>query len=161
MQKVYDEVNTLDQRCIKKYHLSEDLLMENASLNIANFIREKFKKSKTILIVSGFGNNGADGIVLARLLQSDYKIKLYIPFSLKSSIAKLQENRARKCGVKIVNKISKCDIVVDCLFGTGLNRELSLESINIIKILNDLESYKIACDIPSGIDINEKKKFIY
>ncbi|HIP13477.1 MAG TPA: NAD(P)H-hydrate dehydratase [Arcobacter sp.] len=153
MQKVYNEVNTLDKRCIKKYNLSEDLLMENASLNIANFIRKKFKKSKTVLVISGFGNNGADGIVLARLLHSEYNIRLYMPFALKSSIAKLQENRARKCGVKIVNKISKCDIIVDCLFGTGLNRELSSDSINIIITLNSMDSYKIACDIPSGIDI--------
>ena len=154
MQKVFTEVNSLDKRCCKKYDLSEDILMENAALNISNFIRKKYKKNKTILIVCGFGNNGADGIVLARLLHLDYKVKLYIPYPLKSTISKLQYNRVIKCGIKTVNKITKCDILVDCLFGTGLNRNLNKDSLNIIQQMNSNNSYKIACDIPSGINSN-------
>jgi len=152
MEKVFNEVNSLDKRCYTKFNLSEDILMENAALNIANFIKNRFNKSKKILIVSGFGNNGADGIVLARLLNLDYKIKLYIPYSLKSNISKIQYKRIEYCGIQIVNKIVKCDILVDCLFGSGLNRDLNIDSQNIISLMNNSKSYKIACDISSGIN---------
>ena len=153
MQKVFDEVTSLDKKCYTKYALSEDILMEHASTSMLDFIEDKFKKDSKILIVSGVGNNGADGIALARLLQGKYKVKLFLPFGVKSQMAKLQLKRASLVDVKIVDKISKSDIVVDCLFGSGLNRMLNEKSQIIIKKLNKMDAYKIACDIPSGINI--------
>ena len=49
--------------------LSEDILMEHAAISMLNFIEAKLEGNSNILIVSGAGNNGADGIALARLLQ--------------------------------------------------------------------------------------------
>ncbi len=46
----------------------------------------------------------------------------------------------------------QADIVVDCLFGTGLNKELDEDSVSLIDSLNNLNSFKIACDIPSGLN---------
>jgi len=153
MQYVFEEVNSLDRRCYEEYGLSEDLLMEHAASSMLNFINDNFKSNSKILIVAGAGNNGADGIALARLMQGNYKVKLYLPFGVHTEIGKLQLKRAEFVGVKIVNKIKKADIVVDCLFGTGLNRDLTEKAINIITQLNELKSYyKIACDIPSGIN---------
>ena len=152
MQKIYDEVNSLDKRCYEKYHLSEDILMEHAASSMMNFIDKKFKKNKKILIVCGAGNNGADGIALARLLYKKYKVILYIPFGIKSDMAKLQYKRIQSLNIKTSSKIKNCDVVVDCLFGSGLNRDLNKESITLIDSLNKLEAFKIACDIPSGIN---------
>ncbi len=152
MQKVFDEVGTLDKRCYDEYGLSEDILMEHAATAMLDKITKKYKKAKSILIVSGAGNNGADGIALARLLQGCYKVKLYLPYGVKSKMAKQQLRRAKLVDVKVVNKISQSDIVVDCLFGSGLTRTLDEKSQKIIKRLNLLDSIKIACDIPSGIN---------
>ena len=51
---------------------------------------KNYSYKKSILIVCGSGNNGADGITLARLLYKRYKIKLYLPFGIKSDMSKIQ-----------------------------------------------------------------------
>ncbi len=162
MQKLFVEVNSLDKKCYDNFALTEDILMENASQSIAKFIREKkeLRHKNSVLIVAGDGNNGADGITLARILQNEYKVFLYLPISVKSNMAKLQLKRAELVGVKIVDKIYRADIIVDCLFGSGLNKPLSQELNSLIEKLNLLNGYKIACDIPSGIDINGDIKTI-
>ena len=154
MQKLFKECYKMDEKCYEKFGLSEDILMEHASSEMEKFIRSKFKEGSSVLIVSGAGNNGADGIALARLLHPDYEVKLYIPFGVKSEMAKLQLRRANLVGVEVVDEIKEAKIIVDALFGAGLNRELNKASINIIESLNALNGYKIACDIPSGLDIN-------
>jgi hydroxyethylthiazole kinase-like uncharacterized protein yjeF len=151
MQKLFKNCYKMDAKCYSKYNLSEDLLMEHAASKIESFIRKKFKKGSKVLIVSGAGNNGADGVVAARLLHKDYKIKLYLPFGAKSDMAKLQLDRVKLLGVKIVKDIKRADVVVDALFGAGLNRELNSDASKIINRLNSMQAFKIACDIPSGI----------
>lgn len=152
MQKVFEEVNSLDKRCYEEFALSEDLLMEHASSEMARFIEKNFVKGKSVLIVCGPGNNGADGIALARLLYSSYDIKLFIPFGTKSKMAKLQEKRCDLLGIQETKSLEYTDVIVDCLFGSGLNKDLDRNSQDIINTLNSFSSYKLACDIPSGID---------
>ena len=152
MQKLFDELNSLDKRCYEKFLLSEDLLMEHAASNMALYISQNHPTSKSILIVSGSGNNGADGITLARLLHTKFDVNLYLATTPKSSMAQLQLKRAKTLNIKIVNELFEADIIVDCLFGTGLNKPLDEESINLINTLNFYNSFKIACDIPSGIN---------
>ena len=152
MKKIFDEVRSLDKRAIEEFHLTEDILMENASLGLKNYITKKFKKNSSILIVCGSGNNGADGISLARLLQKKFEVSLYLVNEPKTEIGKLQLKRAKSININFVNQIFQADIVVDCLFGTGLNKELDEDSVSLINSLNNLNSFKIACDIPSGIN---------
>ncbi len=152
MQKLFYEVASLDKRCYEEFHLTEDLLMEHASASLCDYIEKKFDTSKSILIVCGMGNNGADGIALARLLYAKYDVNLYIPFGTKSKMAKLQEKRAQLLGVHIVTELIKCDVIVDSLFGSGLNKDLDKQSQEIINTLNSYEAFKIACDIPSGVN---------
>ena len=152
MKKIFDEVRSLDKRAIEEFHLTEDILMENASLGLKNYITKKFKKNSSILIVCGSGNNGADGISLARLLQKKFEVSLYLVNEPKTEIGKLQLKRAKSINVNFVNQIFQADVVVDCLFGTGLNKELDEDSISLINSLNNLNSFKIACDIPSGLN---------
>ena len=160
MQRVFDEVNTLDKRCYEEFGLSEDLLMEHAATSMMQYIQNKFVSNEKVLIVCGAGNNGADGIALSRLLCGRYDISLYIPYGTKSKMAQLQYKRAELLGVNIVADLSTLgvehtpNVIVDCLFGSGLSRPLDEQSQNLIKLLNSLYAYKIACDIPSGIDIN-------
>jgi len=151
MQRLFDDINFLDSRCYEQLKLSEELLMEHAAYAIFRFISNKFSKDSSVLIVCGSGNNGADGITLARLLQNDFNIKLYIDSSPKSSLAKLQLERAYAVNVVMVDEIVDSDVIVDALFGSGLNRELKEPHLKLIQKLNSLNGEKIACDIPSGL----------
>jgi len=149
MKKVFDEVESLDRRCYEKFGLSEDLLMENAANSMARCIQSKFSKNSKVLIVSGNGNNGADGIALARILFGSYDVELLLPLGVKSSMAIIQLNRAKKIGVKIVEIIdNNYDVIVECLFGSGFNKPISSEINNLLLKLDSIQAYKIACDIP-------------
>lgn len=152
MQKLFDEVNSLDKRAYEKYFLTEDILMEHAASSMCNYIEDIFKENKSVLIVCGSGNNAADGIALARLLEAKFDVSLYLNSDLKSFMAKLQNKRTKSLNVKIVNEVFQADIIVDCLFGTGLNKPLDTKTQTLIDTLNSLDSFKIACDIPSGIN---------
>ncbi len=151
MQKVFQNCYVLDNKCYEEYGLTEDILMEHAASGIANYIRKYFPKGTSVLIAAGVGNNGADGIVLARQLYGDYEIRLHIPFDLKSEMAQIQLERAVRLGVKSVDTIEDADVIVDALFGAGLNRNINEETEHIIHKLNSLKGHKIACDVPTGV----------
>ena len=152
MKKIFDDVKSQDKRAIDNYFLSEELLMEHASIGIQNYIIKKFKKNKKVLVICGSGNNGADGIALSRLLHKKFEVSLYLFKNPKTPIGILQEKRAKAVDVNFVKEIFEADIIVDCLFGTGLDKELDNQTINLISQLNSFNSFKIACDIPSGIN---------
>ena len=154
MQKLFKEVASLDQRCYNKFDLNEDILMEHAANGIANFIRQNYDTSHSIVIVCGSGNNGADGIALARLLHTEYCVSVYLPFTAKSPMAQLQLRRAKKVGITLVNEITSSDIVVDALFGSGFSRSFDKQTIALLSYLNQAKAIKIACDIPSGLRLD-------
>ena len=155
MQRVFDDCYTMDRRCYEEFELTEDILMEHAADGIAKYIRAMDGNKKDILIVAGAGNNGADGITLARLLHGDFKIFLYMPYEAKSKMAKLQLQRLLKLGVQPIEDIPlQVDVIVDALFGTGFSKPLDEKGIELIKSLNRMKAKKIACDIPTGIDPN-------
>ncbi len=151
MQKVFESCYALDKKCYEEYGLTEDILMEHAASCIANYIRKHFRQGTSVFIAAGVGNNGADGIVLARQLYGDYDVKLYVPFGVRSPMAKLQLERAMKLGVKSVAGVSEAEVVVDALFGAGLNKPLNEETQYIIHQLNALKGHKVACDVPTGV----------
>ncbi len=166
MQNIHKSTYHLDLRCYDTFNLTEDILMENAALGMANYIRSHFSQGSSLHIVAGVGNNGADGLVLARLLFGYCDVKLYLPFGVKSNMAKLQLERVKKLGVDLeVMALASLqsrdeaalprsyDIIVDALFGAGLGRELDSETQKIVIAMNELGGFKMACDIPTGISI--------
>jgi len=154
MQKVFKSCYDLDKRCYEIYGLTEDILMEHAARGMAEYIQNKFDKGTSILIVSGVGNNGADGTVLARQLHGEYDVKLVLPFWIKSEMAKLQEQRVKALGVNIVKELHESDIIVDAIFGAGLNRNIDQKTQDILHQLNSFKGFKIACDVPTGVGEN-------
>jgi len=123
-------------------------------MGMANYIRANFKEDSSLLIVCGVGNNGADGIVLARLLQGDYNVKLYLPFGVGSVMAEVQLERVQFLDVEFVDEVEDADVIVDAIFGAGLSRELDERTRRLIMELEALEGFKIACDVPTGIDVD-------
>jgi len=152
MKPVFQDVYEFDKKCYEKYQLTEDILMEHAAYEMAKVIYKKIPKGKVINIVSGPGNNGADGITLGRILLGDYNVNLYLPLGAKSQMAKLQLKRFQALGGKIENEYKRSDCVVDAIFGSGLKRDLSKEIVSIVSKMNHMEAFKLACDVPTGID---------
>ena len=154
MQKLYDEVGTLDKRCYDEFGLSEDILMEHAAEGMDEYIRQKFTKNSKIIVVCGSGNNGADGIALSRLLHGDYDVHIFFVKEPKSPMAKLQNKRAHAIGVRVTIDINECDVLVDAITGTGFKGTFNHESNAVMQTINRLKAFKIACDIPSGLKAN-------
>ena len=150
MQKLFDEVASLDKRCYEEFFLSEDILMEHAADGMAEYIRNNFAKNSKVIIVCGSCNNGADGIALARLLHVDYDVSVFYAKKPVSKMALLQQKRAYAIGVKESAELEPCDVLVDAIVGTGFSGEFSEELIGIIQKMNMLKAFKIACDVPSG-----------
>ncbi len=156
MQNLYKSVAFLDKKCYENYSLPEDILMEHAADGINKFIRERFEKGSKILIVAGPGNNGGDGVALARLLYGDFEVSLVMPYGAKSKMCKIQLDRFFAVGGELSSNIKEYDIVIDAIFGSGLSKPLRDDTVLLIERLNLLKAYKIAVDIPSGIDEDGK-----
>ncbi|MFT7003508.1 MAG: hydroxyethylthiazole kinase-like uncharacterized protein yjeF, partial [Sulfurimonas sp.] len=127
MQKLFDEVGSLDKRCYEEFGLTEDILMEHAADGIASYIGDNFAKNSKVTIICGSGNNGADGIACARILHADYDVSIYYAKEAKSKMALLQVTRADAVGVKIVTKLEASDVLVDAIVGTGFSGEFNPE----------------------------------
>lgn len=177
MKSLYFDTRPLDLYAKTELCLTEDILMENAAmaleehvvnylnnLYISNYRKIETRKTVRVLIICGSGDNGADGLVLARRL----KDKVCLPSSSlliepcvfqflppKSNGCKVQTDRAVKVGLKYVDDIndaSDAAVIVDCLFGSGFHGTLDEKSQKLIEDLNRMRAYKIACDVPSGLD---------
>ena len=150
MQKLFDEVVSLDAKCYKDFFLTEDILMEHAANGMAVYIKKNFQKNAKVLIVAGSGNNGADGITLARLLHKDFHVSLLLAKKPKSKMAILQLKRAQAINVPIISALQECDVLVEALVGTGFQGIFNEQLLQLIEEMNHLSAYKIACDTPSN-----------
>ena len=154
MRVAFKDVYALDKRCYEEYKLTEDILMEHAAYEMALEVYKRFEKGSKVNIFSGPGNNGADGVTLARILLGDYDVNLYLPLGAKSQMCKLQLERFKALGGEVKEDIEKADVIVDAIFGSGLNRDLTKEIKCLVKKLNRMDGFKLACDVPTGIDDN-------
>ena len=148
MRPLYNDVYELDRLCYEN-GLNEYILMENA----ARGMYEEIKRAncKRVLVISGSGNNGADGIALARMLLGEVEVKLFLPMGVKSQMAKYQLEVYKQYNGEFFDGNCNYDCYVDAIFGAGLKRELSNEINKIIRNINKKDGFKLACDIPTGL----------
>jgi len=149
MQKLFEQVASLDKRCYEEFGLSEDILMEHAARGMASYVQENFARNSKVIIVCGSGNNGADGIACARLLHGDFDVSIYEVKKPKSQMALLQTKRADAIGVKKISQLQESDVLVDAIVGTGFSGEFNDDLKEFIEKMNSTEAFKIACDVPS------------
>ncbi len=152
---MYEKVDALDKRAIEELFLSEDVLMENAAMALERAVLQNASLGAKVIILCGSGDNGGDGYALARRLVGRFKTLVFEMKLAKSPMCQLQKERAKKAGVVIKaweekNEDLECDVLIDCVVGSafkgGLEPFLNFES------LSQKARFKIACDIPSGID---------
>ena len=164
------EMQKMDKEAIEKYGMSDELLMENAGLATYQVIAKYFKINDShFLIFCGVGNNGGDGLVVARKLFSNgANIKLCIlgnPEKYKNaSLKNWQIIQKLNLPVMIMPTIKKIassikpeNIIIDAIFGTGLTRDIEGDYFKTIQLINQKDNQVISIDIPSGIDGNSGK----
>jgi len=160
MQKIYsvEEIQTIEKEEFKKLRNSY-VLMKRAGTNCAKKIY-KSKLNSKFIVLCGPGNNGGDGLVISQVLKKlNQNVTLYCLESMAyKGDAKIayKKNRLTKNNYNDLN-IPKNSVIIDCLFGIGLNRKVKGIYKNIIKKVNKSKQYVISIDIPSGINGNNGK----
>lgn len=157
-----EQIKAAEQRSVE-LGLSWLRLMENAGSAAAREIRNNYKlDGKKVVIVCGKGNNGGDGYVIARkLLENNAQIKVIAIDAPSTHSSKEMASKAISLGIKPIDfvnyenicrqYINDADIVVDAIFGTGLNAEPKGFYKAAINAINNSPAVKIAVDVPSGI----------
>ncbi len=148
MLKVFKNLEKLDEEASSKYALPLELLMENAAAGVKEFLCEQNLIGKKTLIIVGAGNNGADGLALARMLPNTDVLAAQPP---KSELCLLQTKRAQKLGVRFVSDVGEYDVVIDALLGSGQTKPLKDYLKFLISSLSQTKAIKIAIDLPSGV----------
>jgi ADP-dependent NAD(P)H-hydrate dehydratase / NAD(P)H-hydrate epimerase len=161
------QMRTLDHRTITEAQVPSLVLMERAGAGAANFIQHRFGplRGKSVTILCGKGNNGGDGLVVARLLrqlQARVTVLLLAPATDLSRDAIVMYRRWLRAGGKPSTKafrsseqvkpiLASSDLLVDALFGTGLSATVTGAYREAIQLINQAGRPVIAIDMPSGI----------
>ncbi len=163
LNKVFSttQIPAIDRYTIEHEPINSLDLMERASHEwCVNFFK-KFSDLFPVVVMAGYGNNGGDGYAIARILkQSGCKVIVYQLETGASPTSDCEMNRIRwkKEGGKILTiqfpedfKLEPEAIVIDAIFGSGLNRKITGMLAEVIRKLNVLENVVVAVDIPSGL----------
>jgi NAD(P)H-hydrate epimerase len=162
--KVFDveNIRKADAYTIENEPVQSIDLMERASKACFDWIAQFSDSQKKFMIFAGTGNNGGDGLALARmLLESGHKVHVYLlKYSSELSpdcntnLQRLQEMEHKVHVIdseKYFPEIKEGYIVVDALFGSGLNRPMEGICRKLVTVLNDSGNTIISIDIPSGL----------
>ena len=160
-----DEMRKLDRRATEEFSISEDLLMENAGQAVYFVMLQEFGiKDNRFVVLCGGGNNGGDGLVVARKIHSnggEAKVFLLDNEAKFRGAAKNNFEIASKMPIEIsrvdsmdsiISEVLDSDAIVDAIFGTGLGREVGGIYKDVIQLINDSQRMVFSVDIPSGIN---------
>jgi len=163
------QAQAFDRYAQDKLGIPSIILMENAGRSVAEeAIKMGTKGLGFVAVVCGTGNNGGDGFVAARhLLNTGIKVNVFIIGSrskLKND-PKINLNILLKMGqrvkwvrsVKDLKGIKRSDLIIDALFGIGLNSSVSGIYFDAINILNNSGIPILSVDVPSGLDADNGK----
>lgn len=157
------QIAQLDKYTIENEPVSDLDLMERAALQITNWLIHRFSTEQKIVLLAGPGNNGGDALTIARQMADfDYLCEVYllnldkeIPESSAKNLDRLKkQNKVKLSKITQISdfpKISKSDIIVDGLFGSGLTRPLEGLPKEMVIQFNQLLNTIISIDIPSGL----------
>jgi len=168
------QMRSIDRRAIEDFGVPGLLLMENAGRAVVEAMERFFGglSGRRYAVVCGRGNNGGDGLVVARLLHAGELPVLCVLLARADALqgdAAVNLERARQAGVEIHAaadpaafaplkwRLSQCDVVVDAILGTGLAREVSGLAREAVEFLGNLDRPVVSVDIPSGLSADTGK----
>ncbi|MFO8069930.1 MAG: NAD(P)H-hydrate epimerase [Alkalibacterium sp.] len=156
-------IKAIDSFTIDTIGIPSMVLMERAALAVAEkILADEADEMTSYAIVCGTGNNGADGLAIGRLLfQAGKSVTLYVVGDTENGSKEFKQQ------LKIVKNLNidiesfaagatdfKGDVVIDALFGIGLNRNVEDPHRRAIKSINESKGKIIALDVPSGLSAN-------
>lgn len=162
-----DQMKAMDHYAIHEIGIPSIVLMENAALKVVEQIN--LKKINSYTIVCATGNNGGDGLAIARhLILKDKKVDLFIVGNLDQMTNDFQINLKILKNMNIsfthlsdmatLNKlkasIKSTDLTIDAIFGIGLHRKIEGLFYEVIQLMNTYSKSILAVDTPSGLDGN-------
>ncbi|XLS27684.1 NAD(P)H-hydrate dehydratase [Flavobacteriaceae bacterium M23B6Z8] len=155
-----------DEFTIREQQISSTDLMERAGKAVFEWLQERLQNTEvTIAVFCGIGNNGGDGLVIARhLLQHQYNVKVYVVnFSDKRSkdfLINLDRLKNEGCWPVFLSEqteppeLVQQSIIIDAIFGIGLSRPPVLWVQKLIEHINGSKGFTLSIDIPSGLFMN-------
>lgn len=159
MQSIIDAagMREIDKNTIEMIGIPSMVLMERAALGVTKVICELLSKHTRSLIVAGTGNNGGDGLAVARQLQErGYQPSiLIIGDPQKGSDSFIQQLKIiKELKIPVVTEVdyTEYDLIVDAIFGVGLTRKITGHYEEAINKINQSGCFILSIDIPSGID---------
>jgi len=158
-----DQIKEIDSFTISNEPIASADLMERAASQLFNWLAARFDRTMRAVVFAGPGNNGGDGLALARLLHNNrYETEVhYIRFSGSESpdwhhnLSRLKNETDIQ--INIIDDADKFpvitdnDIVIDTIFGSGLTRPAEGLAAEVIRIINQTNATVISVDIPSGL----------
>jgi hydroxyethylthiazole kinase-like uncharacterized protein yjeF len=158
-----DQIKEIDNYTIRNEPVSSADLMERAAGCISNWFTSRFNNALPVMIFVGPGNNGGDGLALARMLfQRNYKPDLYFVGVSEKTSDDWRINKVRlekECRVpfnvikdiKQIPAINPGSVIIDAIFGSGLSRKADGIAAEVIRQINNSGATVISVDIPSGL----------
>lgn len=164
MQRVVDSttMQSIDNYTINEVGIPSLVLMERAALAVVDCVKVHIESDDKILAICGTGNNGADGVAAARILKLqgyDADILIIGDIDKCSKEFRKQINIAENLGITIYNSVelNEYTVIIDGIFGIGLNKVVRGNYLNIIKLINSGKHTVFSVDIPSGISASTGK----
>jgi len=158
-----EQIRSIDDLTIRNEPVSPEDLMERAAGQAYRWYVRNFDRTRRVLVFTGPGNNGGDGLVLARLLSAgNFNTELfYVNFSSKRSdewewnFRRLEnETSVLFNSIDSIDQftfIGSDDVVVDALFGSGLTRPVEGLASQVIRKINSSDAVVVSVDMPSGL----------
>jgi NAD(P)H-hydrate epimerase len=156
-----EQVRALDRIAIEELGIAGTTLMENAGRGAAAVARSLLAKRRgaRVVVVAGTGNNGGDGFVVARhLARAGHRVRVLVQGEprtddARAMLKKIRANR-RIAIARATEPFGEADLVVDAVFGTGLDREVGGEPKKLLERIGAHAAPVLALDVPSGLDAN-------
>ncbi len=162
------QIRAADAYTIANEPIASIDLMERAARSCYSWFHQRISRENNIAIVSGMGNNGGDGLALARMLKAaGFTIRLFIVAHSKKGSPDFQVNENRLKGWNILPvtietakqlEEVEADVWVDAILGSGLNSPLRGLISEVVAELNARKGVKIAIDIPTGLFADDNKE---
>ena len=149
----------MDQDAMDRYKIPGLLLMENAARGVAEIACSMMPPHGRVSIICGSGNNGGDGWATARhLFNAGHDVQVSsLAAPVPESDAAINAHIAHHMGISVtpLQDSPQCDLVIDALFGTGLDRNVEGKAADIISHINAASAPILSIDIPSGLNADK------
>ena len=158
------QIHELDRYTIENEPIPSLDLMERAAKALTQAITEMYSVATPVVVFAGPGNNGGDALAVARLMaDKNYQVSVYL-FNINGNLSpdcaankqRLQENKRIRQFIEVIEEfnppvLEANMLVVDGLFGSGLNKPLAGGFASLVKYINSSPAQVVAIDIPSGL----------